>query len=291
MKIRNWDRWQSFRKDRGAPPWIKLHRCLMRNPEWVSLTDSQKGQLVSMWMLAADKHGDLPDDPGMIRKLCFLDDEPDLDLFTAKGFLVLTTTCQPDDNQAPPERPESHTESVDNVDNSTPEPTPKPQSKRDDSTRCTVLTTNNAVFDAPEESRVEESRVEESREDKAAALRAGSSDPWLTDDQAEHLRSLMARIHRRWPKQWGHVQALLGLCQRNATPWGVLQPALVSVLEHEPEQPGAYLHKILRVEEPNHHEAAAIEKAGEWKQAAAGLDQLIAAAQRAAGGATCPKSP
>ena len=53
----NWDKWQTYRKDRGQPPWIKIHRRLMRNPEWVSLTDAERGQLVSMWLLAADHDG------------------------------------------------------------------------------------------------------------------------------------------------------------------------------------------------------------------------------------------
>ena len=57
VKIANWERWQTYRKDRGQPPWIKLHRILLRNPDWISLTDAQRGQLVTLWMLAADNNG------------------------------------------------------------------------------------------------------------------------------------------------------------------------------------------------------------------------------------------
>ena len=35
--ITNWRRWQTYRSDRGQPPWIKVHfeiRVLLR--EWVS---------------------------------------------------------------------------------------------------------------------------------------------------------------------------------------------------------------------------------------------------------------
>ena len=87
IRVRNWDRWQSYRKDRGQPPWIKLHRCIMRNPEWVSLTDAQRGQLVAMWLLAADHDGVIPASPRIIQKLCHLDSEPDLQLFVSLGFL------------------------------------------------------------------------------------------------------------------------------------------------------------------------------------------------------------
>ena len=58
MRVKDWERWQTYRKDRGRPPWIKLHREVLRNPQWVMLTDAQRGQLVSLWILAADRDGE-----------------------------------------------------------------------------------------------------------------------------------------------------------------------------------------------------------------------------------------
>lgn len=87
IKIRNWDRWQSYRRDRGQPPWIKIHRKLMRDPNWVALSDAEKGQLIAMWLLAADNDGHIPRDEGTIQKLCYLDKKPDLQMFVNKGFL------------------------------------------------------------------------------------------------------------------------------------------------------------------------------------------------------------
>ena len=97
MKVCNWDKWQSFRKDRGAPPWIKIHRNLMSNEQWVELSDAEKGQLVSIWMLAADKDGVIPDSDTMIQKMAMLDSKPNINKFIELGFL--STTCQPHDNQ------------------------------------------------------------------------------------------------------------------------------------------------------------------------------------------------
>jgi hypothetical protein len=97
MKISNWDTWQTFRKDRGTPPWIKVYRNLLSNEQWVELTDSEKGQLVSIWILAADKDGTIPDSPKMIQRMAMLDTLPNLSKFIELGFL--TTTCQPHDNQ------------------------------------------------------------------------------------------------------------------------------------------------------------------------------------------------
>ena len=107
LKIKNWDTWQSYRKDRpGAPPWIKVHRNLMSNMEWSMLTDSEKGHLISIWILAADRNGRIPSDPNMLRKMCQLDNPPDTNKFIDLGFIEpdgcqddnqVTTTRQPDD--------------------------------------------------------------------------------------------------------------------------------------------------------------------------------------------------
>lgn len=101
LKIRNWDKWQSYRNDRGQPPWIKIHRCIMRNPEWVSLTDSERGQLVSIWLLAADHDGVIPASPDVIKKLCYMTDELNINKFIELDFICqpdakLTSICQPD---------------------------------------------------------------------------------------------------------------------------------------------------------------------------------------------------
>jgi len=87
LKIKNWDKWQTYRSDRGQPPWIKIHRCIMRNPEWVSLSDSERGQLVAIWLLAADHGGVIPASRELIAKLCFMSDEPNLNKFTELDFI------------------------------------------------------------------------------------------------------------------------------------------------------------------------------------------------------------
>ena len=96
LKIKNWDRWQSYRSDRGQPPWIKVHRCVMRNPEWVELTDSERGQLIAMWLLAADNNGLIPSSPILIHKLCFMTTPLKLNKFIELGFL-----CQSDASLTP----------------------------------------------------------------------------------------------------------------------------------------------------------------------------------------------
>lgn len=87
LKIANWDKWQSYRKDRGQPPWIKVHRRLLRNLKWINLTDAQRGQLVAIWLLAGDHDGVIPASSDDIQKLCFLTEPPDLQFFIEQGFI------------------------------------------------------------------------------------------------------------------------------------------------------------------------------------------------------------
>ena len=87
LKIANWDRWQTYRKDRGQPPWIKIHRRVLRNPEWVSLTDAERGQLVVMWLLAADHDGVIPASADVTQKLCFMSEPLNINKFIELGFI------------------------------------------------------------------------------------------------------------------------------------------------------------------------------------------------------------
>jgi len=99
LKMKNWDKWQTYRADRGQPPWIKIHRRLMRDPEWVSLSDAERGQLVGMWLLAADRDGDIPASSALIQKLSFMESEPNINKFIELGFI-----CQNGVNVTPERR-------------------------------------------------------------------------------------------------------------------------------------------------------------------------------------------
>ena len=87
LTVTNWNRWQSYRSDRGQPPWIKVHRTILRNPEWTMLTDAQRGQLVQIWILAADKGGRIesPDSVNLetfIQSVCCMKEEPNLQVLS-----------------------------------------------------------------------------------------------------------------------------------------------------------------------------------------------------------------
>ncbi len=65
----------------------------MRNAEWVSLTDTQRGQLVCIWLLAADKNGELPFNEKTIKKLCFIESKLDMQVFIDNDFITACPAC------------------------------------------------------------------------------------------------------------------------------------------------------------------------------------------------------
>lgn len=109
LKIANWDTWQTYRSDRNQPPWIKVYRRLLRNPEWVSLTDAQRGQLVAIWLLAADHEGSIPNSELVVQQLCYMKKKPNLQLFVDLGFIEIgvalaSSGSQADDSVTPQTR-------------------------------------------------------------------------------------------------------------------------------------------------------------------------------------------
>lgn len=61
MRIKNWKEFQHF-KDRN-PPWVKLHRQLLDNPDWHKLSPVDSKILIMLWLLASedkDIQGKLP---------------------------------------------------------------------------------------------------------------------------------------------------------------------------------------------------------------------------------------
>lgn len=136
IKIRNWDRWQSYRKDRGQPPWIKLWRCLLRNPDFLLLTDAQRGQLLCLWILAADNNGIINMTADEVARVCGMSSTLDLNVFKDRRFIDFGVTAasrrrQADATMAPLWRhgdaSESEAESETEEDGgATPEPVASP---------------------------------------------------------------------------------------------------------------------------------------------------------------------
>lgn len=68
LKIKNWGKFQHF-KDR-TPPWVKLYRDLLDDPDWHELDGESAKTLIMLWLIASEDEtheGKLPD----TRKLAF----------------------------------------------------------------------------------------------------------------------------------------------------------------------------------------------------------------------------
>ena len=55
LRVNNWKKFQHY-KDRN-PPWIKLHRDLLRDYDFICLQDASKMQLILIWLLASQMDG------------------------------------------------------------------------------------------------------------------------------------------------------------------------------------------------------------------------------------------
>ena len=64
-RIKGWKKFQHF-KDR-KPPWIKLYRDLLDDMDWHELDGDSAKALVSLWLIASENEGELPEP----RKLAF----------------------------------------------------------------------------------------------------------------------------------------------------------------------------------------------------------------------------
>ena len=68
LRIKDFSKFQHF-KDR-SPPWVKLYRDILDDPDWHELDGNSAKILVMLWLIASEdetKQGCLPD----TRKLCF----------------------------------------------------------------------------------------------------------------------------------------------------------------------------------------------------------------------------
>lgn len=92
MRIRNWERFQHYRN--RNPPWVKLHKQLLDNPEWSDLPDHAARLLVELWLLASEHDGDLPE----AERIAFRVRRPSkgvdasLKVLRAKGFIEGAST-------------------------------------------------------------------------------------------------------------------------------------------------------------------------------------------------------
>lgn len=87
FSVKNWGEFQHY-KDRN-PPWIKLHNHLLDDYEFECLSDTTKGHLLCIWMLASRTKNEMPFDAKWITKKIGASNKVDLQALVDSGFLVM----------------------------------------------------------------------------------------------------------------------------------------------------------------------------------------------------------
>lgn len=66
LQVKNFEKFQHY-KDR-RPPWIKLYRDLWSDPEFFSLTETERYFLISFFMIASQNENRIPDNPDWLKR-------------------------------------------------------------------------------------------------------------------------------------------------------------------------------------------------------------------------------
>ncbi len=86
LRVKNWDEFQHY-KDR-SPPWIKLHRDLLRDYNFTRLQDASKLHLMLIWLLASQMDNKIPADADFIRNQLNVKGDVDFKPLIEQGFLI-----------------------------------------------------------------------------------------------------------------------------------------------------------------------------------------------------------
>lgn len=108
FKVRNWEEYQHY-KDRN-PPWIKLHFALLTSEDWVLLDDASRVLAIACLLIASRNDGYVPCKPDYIKRVAYLNQEPDFNPLIECGFLDPDSGCKQALAGARPEERQSREE-------------------------------------------------------------------------------------------------------------------------------------------------------------------------------------
>lgn len=98
IRVKNWKKFQHY-KDR-SPPWIKLHRDLLRDYEFSCLQDASKLHLMLLWLLASQLDNIIPDDSDWLTRNLGLDKKINLKPLIDSGFIEYASNTLADCKQS-----------------------------------------------------------------------------------------------------------------------------------------------------------------------------------------------
>ena len=87
LKIKNWERHQHY-KDRD-PKWIKLYQDILTSQTWVVGDDASRTLAISLMLLAAKTGNRIPMNAAYIKRVAYLNSEPDFSSLLATDFIEI----------------------------------------------------------------------------------------------------------------------------------------------------------------------------------------------------------
>jgi hypothetical protein len=84
-RVKNWTKYQHYKK--RCPPWIKLHYETLTSSDWVMLDDSSRVLAIACMLVASRHDGEIPSDPDYLKRVAYLNQEPDFKPLISCGFL------------------------------------------------------------------------------------------------------------------------------------------------------------------------------------------------------------
>lgn len=89
IKIKGWNRFLHYHNGKRKVPWIKLYADLLENHDFLTLTESERYQLIALWLLALKLDNSIPEDIGFIKDKINSQTFTGLEKFIKLGFLEI----------------------------------------------------------------------------------------------------------------------------------------------------------------------------------------------------------
>ena len=96
FRVKNFERFQHYKTNRDdtAPVWIKVHRSLLTDFDFLALPDESKAHLMMIWILASQTKNRMPYDAKAIAQRIGANTKVDLDTLVHAGFLILESESE-----------------------------------------------------------------------------------------------------------------------------------------------------------------------------------------------------
>jgi len=85
IRIKNLEKFQHYKH--RSPPWIRLHRSVLRDHAFGRLQDASKAHLMMLWLLATEYENKVPADLGWLGSILCTTEPINLDELVSAGFI------------------------------------------------------------------------------------------------------------------------------------------------------------------------------------------------------------